>query len=144
MSYMKCNPWDYPLLDYPCKHWWVRYAVGCTLLKEEFDKIWEVKLKILKQKYKFNSYYTQGKFKSDDLDLNEKQKIILILEDETEKEINICDDTELWQMLYAHEYDSPEWIDCPYEHDHQSQCPFYEKEEGYAHVPLEKLRTGKW
>jgi len=53
---------DFPLKVYPCKYWWVRYAVGCTLLTETLNKLWKPKLDELRKKHNIVTIASRGIF----------------------------------------------------------------------------------
>jgi hypothetical protein len=146
----KANVGDFPLQDYPCKYWWVRYAVACTYLSEQFQKIWEPRLAELRKKYNFDGFCSQGVFNLKETLGSEKllklmgERKIWVYHNKRQVEVK-NHDSELWRILdqYLREQAEISWMDCPYEEGQQSKCPFYEKEEFYADVSLEELRQRK-
>jgi len=143
---------NFPLKEHPCKYWWVRYSVSCTYLQEQFEKIWQQRLKELKQKHGFTSFSSRGIFnatkirdeKSAKVYL-EESKIWIRLTNKMEKELNPQKDKEIWETLckYLSENEMIGWRHCPYQEDFQSKCPFYEPTEFYLFESLKKLRKRK-
>lgn len=138
---------DYPLLDYPCKYWWVRYATACTFLSEQQDKLWEPKLKEMQEKYHFSGYSYSGPW--GDLaghravfDYTDTTLRVYRLSDH--KDILVTNRrSELWEILRQIIESHQGWGDCPYQMEHQSKCPFYFVEESLKTIPLEELRKQK-
>jgi len=153
----KSNVGDFPLLDHPCKYWWVRYAVACNYLTESFQKIWQKKLDETKEKYKVSHFCYQGIFNITKVGGGTKKqiqkrmkmflnsKIIVTFQDKTEREIKPDIDEELYNILrqYIQQTENIQLIDCPYENNHQSKCPFYKPNEFYKDISLEELRKRK-
>jgi hypothetical protein len=152
---------DFPLLDYPCEHWFVRYAVSCEYPQKIFDEIWEKKLESIKKKYNFDSFCYSGCFsfskisehyanaktqkeKDDIIKRYMNSKILITVKEGDkfiEKEVDKASD--LWSALSSYLKEQEEfhgWIDCPYQNEHQSQCPFYKPSKFYVGTPLEELR----
>ena len=126
MGLYKSNIGDFPLKVYPCKWWWVRYAVACTrkseLYEEETEEIFE------KAGIRLHSY--RGDYSSLEITLNgEKMKI-----DENHP---------VWKFIVDREKGSPQWDDCPYEEGDQSECPNYIPSDWYKDKSLEELRKIK-
>ena len=148
MVYKTCIG-DFPLLDYPCKYWWVRYGVACTYLKKQFDKMWSPKFKEIQEKYKFTGLSHKGKISLMDLKSDEDLEPFLNLKIyvyDNKKQIEVTNtQSELYQFLidYLREQEQVHWGDCPYEKNHQSKCPFYEKNDFYEKTSLTKLRERK-
>lgn len=145
MVYKECVG-DYPLLDYPCEHWWVRYGTGCTYLKNAQEAIWKQRLADLEKKYNYQGFSSTGSWKLYEV-LSEsnlaESKIFVYQRQGNEQRkfevTNIC--SELYQTLRVYLQNKIEWGDCPYDHDHQSKCPFYKP--NYTNVPIEELRQRK-
>ena len=72
-------------------------------------------------------------------------KIIVTFQDKTEREIKPDIDEELYNILrqYIQQTENIQLIDCPYENNHQSKCPFYKPNEFYKDISLEELRKRK-
>lgn len=136
---------DYPLLDYPCEHWWVRYASGCTYLKNAQEAIWKQRLIDLEKKYNYQGWSHTGYWKLCEIAENEPKEAKIFVYQKRGNEqkkievVNIC--SELYQTLRLYLQDELNWGDCPYAFDHQSKCPFYKA--NYTTVPLEELRKRK-
>lgn len=150
----KENIGDYPLLDYPCEYWWVRYATGCTLLSDNFNKIWEKRINQLKEKYGEFHTSAQGRFSlakcrtKKEIKTLLNSKIFIGFKNQCEEYVERIltpNDGELYEVLlqYWRESEEQNWIDCPFENEHQSTCPFYKKGRFYAENSLEELRERK-
>jgi hypothetical protein len=150
----KENVGDYPLLDYPCEHWWVRYATACTYTKDIFDKIWQTRIDQLKIKYGDFHHSAQGIFSlpkcrsKKEIKIYLNSKIFFSFKNphgENMERILTPNDGELYEVLrrYWQESEEQGWIDCPFENEHQSTCPFYTESQFYAKTPLEELRQRK-
>jgi hypothetical protein len=139
--------------DYPCEYWWVRYASACTLLKTQWERIWEPIIKELKEKYGIDSFAYQGIFHLGGLTKKQlkvylNSKIIIRFKncfDEMVETILLPDGNELYETLreYISQEEQIQWYDCPYQNDHQSKCPFYKVSRFYKDKPLEELRQHK-
>jgi len=137
----KANIGDYPLLDYPCEYWWVRYATACTYLSKAHEQLWKPRLDQLKKKYHFDNYSYSGSFDNSNYTDVSNQKIWIY---KRNKQTEITDQTsEIWKTIEMIITTEVHWNDCPYEQEHQSVCPFYKKSEFYADKSLEELRTHK-
>lgn len=136
---------EYPLLDYPCEYWWVRYGTGCTYLTDAQKKIWEPKLKEMQQKYNFWGYSYSGDWKSDLLEQpNVVRRLFVFTKKSPKGQVEITNQlSELYKILEKIIEGEIAWGDCPYQMEHQSVCPFYKKNEFYASKSLEELRTYK-
>ena len=141
---------DYPLKDYPCEHWWVRYSTSCTLLADTYKKVWEPKIKELLKKHNVTYNGHKGIFKlkdchnKEDMEAYMEREIIITKNGE---EIRLREDdknlSDLFDTMSEYVSRQPGWTNCPYQNDKQSKCPFYEKDEHYGDTPLKELRTLK-
>lgn len=145
---------DYPLLDYPCEHWWVRYGSGCTLTADMVNDIWQKRIDLLKEKYGEFHHSAQGLFSLEKATTKKLQKAFLNSKifisftnphGERVERILTPNDGELYEVLnqFWREQEEQGWIDCPFENLQQSMCPHYKKSKFYASVPLEELRQRK-
>jgi len=132
----KANVGDFPLKAYPCKHWWVRYAVACTYFSD-------------KQNEMVDAYREHIGLQDWDAHTGGEDRDIWV--GGTDDEFKLDHDSDLYKRIdaFIKRFDAEEggddvpWVDCPFENEDQSACPFYEKEEWYKDVSLEELRQRK-
>lgn len=136
---------NYPCKDVPCEYWWVRYATGCTYFTNAFDKMWQPKLYQMRQKYHFEMFSHRGIFKIRKDTVKEykefgKRKIWICVKGKGEIEIT-NQYSELWQVLdrYIQEQEEMKMMDCIYQKEKQSVCPFYKASEFYKARKESKL-----
>ncbi|MHA1863163.1 MAG: hypothetical protein ACTSWA_05285 [Candidatus Thorarchaeota archaeon] len=145
----KYNYGDFPLKVYPCKYWWVRYAVACTYFSELYD---ELRIAALKSKgyptgYAYSMYIPEELKEIAEEYPNSKRLCtryrIWVRRDG--KEVELDEDSEMFKFIEQLIINGEDihWIDCPFERDDQSKCPFYEPAEWTKDVPLEELRQRK-
>ena len=145
---------DFPLKVYPCKYWWVRYTVACTLLTETLNKLWKPKLDELMKKHNIVTIASRGIFDPVSRALvckvsgsDVKNEIIVHIKTQkgVTKKVVTPRDKELYEVLEAYIMDCERthWVTCPYQYDDQSKCPFYEPDPDYKEYSLEELRTWK-
>lgn len=146
----KSNVGDFPLKDYPCEYWWVRYAVACSFFTDSHQKIWRPKIDEMKNKHNFDGFSYRGTFDIRRARTKEGAKAFLeaeifIWKNGKQVKLNPIKDKELWDVLraYIRTSERGELTDCPYEMDKQSKCPFYKQSEFYKDIPLEELRQRK-
>lgn len=144
----KSNVGDFPLQVHPCKYWWVRYAVACTFFSEKYQDLQVAALKMrgLPEGFSYRKYIPD-EFKelaknSSDLRYIEQYEISVF--DEDKKEYHQLDsDSEEHRFILSLLHDKIRWVECPFENDDQSKCPFYSVEPHYKDMPLEELRQRK-
>ena len=134
----KANVGDFPLKVHPCKYWWVRYAVACTYFSDKQGEMTEAyREHIDLQDWAAHS----GGYENREIWVGG-----------TSDEFKLEPGSELYKRIndFIRQFDSIDnesnnvpWVDCPFEREDQSACPFYEVEEWYEDVPLEELRQRK-
>ena len=134
----KSNVGDFPLRVYPCKYWWVRYAVACTYFSDLHDKMLNayIKYKGLPEDYAYQGAWDKRRIWI----YKDRQQIELDPESEEYKaylEITRINDN------FDEQRKGVTWVDCPFQEEDQSACPFYEPEPNYKDIPLEELRERK-
>ena len=136
----KSNVGDFPLKVHPCKYWWVRYAVSCTYFSDRQRELLEAYTKHINLP-QWSS--CMGSY--------EKRRI-WVSDDDHESEYELDKQSEEYKKLndFLRKYndfdssgDQVGWVDCPFENEDQSACPFYEVEDFYKDIPLEELRQRK-